>query len=247
LVVEYRKEWVRFDVVAGLTTAAVVIPKAMAYATIAGLPVQIGSTPPGSDGDLRGSGDLPGSQREHDDDHRDPDGDEMGRVARMVTPPCDQGHGDSGAACWRYPPGRLRAPTGIRRQLHFRPGAHRFKAGIGLVIVLGPIAQVAGNPFRQGQFFHNLVATIREIPHTSVPTLPSGRHDSAAVGIEHLLPRAPAPLIAIAAGIAATSLFGLQAHGVAVVGQVPQGCRPSSRLTSPFLRVLWPGLWALRS
>lgn len=38
----YRKEWLRADVVAGLTTAAVVIPKAMAYATIAGLPVQVG-------------------------------------------------------------------------------------------------------------------------------------------------------------------------------------------------------------
>jgi MFS superfamily sulfate permease-like transporter len=32
---EYRKEWLRHDLVAGLTTAAVVIPKAMAYATIA--------------------------------------------------------------------------------------------------------------------------------------------------------------------------------------------------------------------
>jgi sulfate permease, SulP family len=38
----YRAEWLRLDVVAGLTTAAVVIPKAMAYATIAGLPVQVG-------------------------------------------------------------------------------------------------------------------------------------------------------------------------------------------------------------
>ena len=35
----YRKDWLRFDVVAGLTAAAVVVPKAMAYATIAGLPV----------------------------------------------------------------------------------------------------------------------------------------------------------------------------------------------------------------
>lgn len=38
----YRKEWFRPDVIAGLTVAAVVIPKAMAYATIAGLPVQVG-------------------------------------------------------------------------------------------------------------------------------------------------------------------------------------------------------------
>ena len=32
----------RFDVVAGLTAAAVVLPKAMAYATVAGLPVAVG-------------------------------------------------------------------------------------------------------------------------------------------------------------------------------------------------------------
>src|SRR5262250_1764341 len=38
----YRKEWLRPDVIAGLTTGAVTIPKAMAYATIAGLPVQVG-------------------------------------------------------------------------------------------------------------------------------------------------------------------------------------------------------------
>src|SRR5512134_2827515 len=39
---EYRGDWLRPDVIAGLTAAAVVIPKAMAYATIAGLPVQVG-------------------------------------------------------------------------------------------------------------------------------------------------------------------------------------------------------------
>src|SRR5262245_53586282 len=38
----YQMDWLRLDVVAGLTAAAVVIPKAMAYATIAGLPVQVG-------------------------------------------------------------------------------------------------------------------------------------------------------------------------------------------------------------
>src|SRR5262245_41885807 len=37
----YPKAWLRPDVIAGLT-AVVVIPKAMAYATIAGLPLQVG-------------------------------------------------------------------------------------------------------------------------------------------------------------------------------------------------------------
>src|SRR5918994_5937365 len=38
----YQGSWLRGDLAAGLTTAAVVIPQAMAYATIAGLPVQVG-------------------------------------------------------------------------------------------------------------------------------------------------------------------------------------------------------------
>ena len=38
----YRPEWLRADIIAGLTAAAVVIPKAMAFATIAGLPVETG-------------------------------------------------------------------------------------------------------------------------------------------------------------------------------------------------------------
>ncbi|MGZ5011554.1 MAG: SulP family inorganic anion transporter, partial [Methylobacter sp.] len=32
----------RYDVIAGLTASAVVLPKAMAYATVAGLPVAVG-------------------------------------------------------------------------------------------------------------------------------------------------------------------------------------------------------------
>ena len=39
---QYPREWLRPDLIAGLTAAAVVIPKAMAYATIAGLPLQVG-------------------------------------------------------------------------------------------------------------------------------------------------------------------------------------------------------------
>ena len=40
--VSYHADWLRPDIVAGLTTGAVIIPKAMAYAMMAGLPVQVG-------------------------------------------------------------------------------------------------------------------------------------------------------------------------------------------------------------
>jgi MFS superfamily sulfate permease-like transporter len=38
----YRGAWLRADVVGGLTAGLVVVPQAMAYATIADLPVQVG-------------------------------------------------------------------------------------------------------------------------------------------------------------------------------------------------------------
>jgi hypothetical protein len=37
----YERAWIQFDRVAGLTASAIVIPKAMAYATIAGLPDEV--------------------------------------------------------------------------------------------------------------------------------------------------------------------------------------------------------------
>ena len=38
----YDRAWLRGDVIAGLTESAVVVPQAMAYAAIAGLPLVVG-------------------------------------------------------------------------------------------------------------------------------------------------------------------------------------------------------------
>jgi sulfate permease, SulP family len=38
----YERRWLSKDVLAGVTAGAVVSPQAMAYATVAGLPVEIG-------------------------------------------------------------------------------------------------------------------------------------------------------------------------------------------------------------
>jgi SulP family sulfate permease len=243
-VVEYRKEWVRFDVVAGLTTAAVVIPKAMAYATIAGLPVQIGLytalVPMVIYAVLGTSRVLSVSTTTT---IAILTATEMGRVA----PAGDAALLIRATATLALLVGGILLVASVLR-LGFvanfisDPVLIGFKAGIGLVIVLDQLPKLLGVHFDKGNFFHNLVATIREIPHTSVPTFAVGAGTILLlVGIEHLLPRAPAPLIAIAAGIAATSLFGLQAHGVAVVGQVPQGLPSFVSPDLSLLALLWPG------
>ena len=43
------------------------------------------------------------------------------------------------------------------------------------------------------------------------------------IGMERLWPHSPAPLVAVAGGIAAAWFFGLKAMGVSIVGNIPQG------------------------
>src|SRR5271157_2578428 len=61
------------------------------------------------------------------------------------------------------------------------------------------------------------------------------------VAFERLAPKAPAPLIAVAAGIAGAYFLNLHAQGVELVGHIPQGL-PS--FTAPVFSLavqLWPG------
>ena len=99
-----------------------------------------------------------------------------------------------------------------------------FKAGIGLVIVVDQIPKILGIHFQGGSFVHNILAIFRRLPDTSVPTLLVGLVMIALLlGMERFLPRAPAPLVAVAVGIAGAAFLGLQAHGVTLVGHIPKG------------------------
>jgi high affinity sulfate transporter 1 len=243
-ITDYRKEWARFDVIAGLTTAAVVIPKAMAYATIAGLPVQIGLY----------TALIPmviyavlGTSRVLSVSTTTTiailTAAEMGRVA----PDGDPGMLIRATVTLTLLVGVILLVASVLR-LGFvanfisDPVLIGFKAGIGLVIVLDQLPKLLGIHFDKGTFLHNVVATVREIPHTSLPTFAVGAATIVLlVGIERLLPRAPAPLIAIAGGIAAMSLLGLQARGVATVGQVPSGLPSFVPPDISLVALLWPG------
>jgi high affinity sulfate transporter 1 len=243
-ITDYRKEWARFDVIAGLTTAAVVIPKAMAYATIAGLPVQIGLY----------TALIPmviyavlGTSRVLSVSTTTTiailTAAEMGRVA----PDGDPGMLIRATVTLTLLVGVILLVASVLR-LGFvanfisDPVLIGFKAGIGLVIVLDQLPKLLGIHFDKGNFLHNVVATVQEIPHTSLPTFAVGAATIVLlVGIERLLPRAPAPLIAIAGGIAAMSLLGLQARGVATVGQVPSGLPSFVPPDISLVALLWPG------
>jgi MFS superfamily sulfate permease-like transporter len=102
--------------------------------------------------------------------------------------------------------------------------------------------KLLGIHFEKVSFVHNVIATVGHLPETSIWTLAVGLIMIAILlGLEHLVPRAPAPLIAVGVGIAGMSLLGLQAHGVSAVGLIPKGL-PSFQLPNLSLAAqLWPG------
>ena len=243
-ILDYRKEWLRLDVIAGLTTAAVVIPKAMAYATIAGLPVQVGlytaflpmliyavfgTSRPLSVSTSTTIAILAAAQL----GQVVPDGNPASLLSASATLTLLVGSILVLASLLRL---------GFIANFISEPVLVGFKAGIGLVIVLDQVPKLLGIHFPKGSFFHNLLGLVQGLPETSMATLAVGAVMVALlVLLERLYPQAPAPLITVAAGIAGMGLLGLQAYGIASVGQIPKGLPPLTFPDFSLVKQLWPG------
>jgi len=117
-----------------------------------------------------------------------------------------------------------------------------FKSGIGLVIVVDQVPKLLGFHIQKTGFFRDLIAIAGYLPQTSLITLGVGLVTLVLLfGLERFMPRAPAPLIAVAVGIAASGLLGLPHAGVETVGTVP---RDLPSLVWPQLDLaaqMWPG------
>ena len=240
----YQKNWLRPDVIAGLTTAAVVIPKAMAYATIAGLPVQVGlytvfipmviyavlgSSRPLSVSTTTTLAILTAAEL----GDVVPGGDAASLLRATITLTLLVGAMLVVASVLRL---------GFVANFISEPVLVGFKAGIGLVIVLDQLPKILGVHLARGTFLHNLLATVQAVPHASLPTVAVGIVMIALlVGMERFVPRAPAPLIAVAAGITGAALLGLRSHGVELVGRIPQGLPPFTMPDFSLAERLWPG------
>ena len=234
--------------IAGLTAAAVVIPQAMAYATIAELPVQVGLY----------TAFLPMAIYAWLGTSRALSVSTTATVAILTGEALDRfaPQGDTASFLIALPTltllvGVILVLAGLLR-LGFianfisAPVLTGFKAGIAFVIVSKQLPRLLGIHIGKGSFLHNLAAVWTEIPETSITTLAVGGLTVGSVAaMKRLWPRAPAPLIAVIAGIAAMHLFDLQAHGVATVGHIPTGL-PTLTLPDPsFLRDSWPAALAI--
>jgi len=223
---EAGKPALRLDIVAGLTAAAVVLPKAMAYATVAGLPVAVGLYTAfvpmviyallGSSRVLSVSSTttlaiLAGTQL----GLAVPDGDPAKLVTATATLAALVGVMLIAARLLNL---------GFAANFISTPVLTGFKAGIGLVIVLDQVPKLLGIHIDKSGFFRDVVSVAQHLPDTSLLTLAVAVATfSVLIGMERLWPHSPAPLVAVGGGIAASWLFGLKAMGVSTVGLIPQG------------------------
>lgn len=217
---------VRSDVVAGLTAAAVVLPKAMAYATVAGLPVAVGLYTACIPMLVYG---LLGSSRVLSVSSTTTLAILSGSALGSVVP-------DGNAVKLLAATATLAALVGvlliIARALRLgfvanfisTPVLTGFKAGIGLVIVLDQVPKLLGVHIAKQGFVADVVSLVNHLPETSGATLAvAGITLAVLVGSEIVRPHSPAPLIATAGAILASWFLGLEAVGVSIVGPIPQG------------------------
>jgi SulP family sulfate permease len=231
------------DLIPGLTTAAVVVPKALAYATIAQLPVQAGlfaALVPMAVYAVLGSSRV---------------------LSVSTTTPiailCATAIGEAlranpgldpltAAATLSVLVGMMLIVARVLR-LGFlanfisEPVLTGFKAGVGLVIVVDQLPKLLGIHITKAGFFRDVASIATHVPELSWPTLAVALATLATIAIaRRFLPKSPAPLLAVAVGIAASAIVGLEAAGVSVVGAI-QGGLPIPRLPQPALfEAMWP-------
>ena len=231
------------DILPGLTIAAVVVPKALAYATIAQLPVQAGlfaALVPMAIYAVLGSSRL---------------------LSVSTTTPiailCATAIGEAlrndpgldpltAAATLSVLVGLMLIAARVLRMgflANFisEPVLTGFKAGVGFVIVVDQVPKLLGIHFNKEGFFHNVASIFTHIQELSWPTLAVAVGTLAIIFFaKRLLPKSPAPLLAVAVGIAASAIIGLEAAGVSVVGAI-QGGFPVLQLPQLSLfEAMWP-------
>jgi len=240
----YRKEWLKPDIIAGLITAAVVIPKAMAYATIADLPVQAGLYTALVPMVIYA---LLGSSRVLSVSTTTTIAILTGANIALVAPGADPDLLLRATATLSLMVGAVLVLACVLRVGFFadfisEPVLSGFKAGIGIVVVLDQMPKLLGLHFPKGSFLENLVALFQHLAETSVSTLAVGLGTiGLLVGVKTFAPRVPAPLVAIGAGVAVTAVLGLEAYGVETFGDIPRGLPALTLPEMSLVAQLWPG------
>jgi high affinity sulfate transporter 1 len=243
---QIKPSWteLRFDVIAGLTAAAVVLPKAMAYATVAGLPAGVGLYTALVPMVIYA---LLGTSRVLSVSSTATLAILTSTQLALVVPDGNPDQLITAAATLAALTGTLLIVASVLRfgfiaNFISSPVLTGFKAGIGLVVILDQAPKLFGIHIVKRDFFRDLFSILLHLPDTSwVTLLIAVLTMLLLVGMKKWRPHSPAPLVVVAGGIAASALFGLNAMGVATVGLIPRGLPSPTLPDLDLLQQLLPG------
>ena len=225
LVRTYRREWLRADVLAGVSVCVVMIPSVIAYAGLMGLPPQHGlyaALVPllvypffGSSRQVIVGPDIAISLL----------------VASAIVPLAagDGARAATLAALVAVLSGLLlllgaRAKIGAVADFLSKPVLVGYMTGAALILVASQLDKLFGIKLEHNDFFPRLGELATKLRQSHGPTLLLGVGILAIiVGLRRFAPKVPPALAVVFVAIAASRVLGLEHRGVAVVGAFPSG------------------------
>lgn len=243
----YDREWLRGDVLAGVTTAAVVIPQALGYATIAGLPVELGLytciVPMLVYAFLGTSRALSFSTTS---------------TIVAVTGTALVSVGVAGTETMVATTATLTLLVGLLlvtfRLLRIgwiveaisEATVIGLKFGVALTVIVDQLLRIVNVENTSKRFLVDVGEFVLALPNVDAATaILTGATLTGLIILRRVAPKAPAALLAIVAGIVLVAWFGLADTGISLIDQVPLGLPvpelPSLAMAGP----LFPAAFAI--
>jgi sulfate permease, SulP family len=234
----YDRRWLRGDLIAGVTVAALIVPKNLGYAGIAGIPLQNGLYAAAVGAILYA---IFGTCRQISM------GPSSGLAAVAASAVLAAGiANESDAAVFvagiTLVSGLLFlvlavAKMGWVAQFLSRAVVTGFLFGAAIDVVIGELPKLTGTEATGSNAPQELWSWLGSLDEAHASTVVVGLIALVVVfGLRFLAPRAPGALVLVVGGLLASWLFHLGAHGVALVGDVPSGL---PRFSLPNGQLLW--------
>lgn len=225
LLSQYRRSWLRPDVLAGVTVAAYLVPQVMAYAGVAGL------TPVAGLWAIIGSllvYMVFGSSRQLS---VGPESTTALMTAVTIAPLAagDPARYAALAATLALLVGVLcllgaAARLGFLADLLSRPVLIGYMAGVAVLMIVGQLGKATGIPVTGESAVDAVGSVAGQLDRIHAPTLVLACGMLVFLfGLGRVAPKLPVPLLAVLLATAVTAVFSLRDHGVQVVGAIQAG------------------------
>ena len=221
----YQKSFLRGDVLGALTVWALLVPEGMAYASLAGVPLEAGLyiAPLAMLGYA-----IFGTSRHMTVGPSST----VAIMSAVVIAPLALGDPQRFielSAMLALLVGAILVVSGLLRlgllaDFLSRPVLAGFVVGLGLTIVVGQLPKLFGFEGESGNFFEKLWYVITSLDETHAATLAVGASSLVLLwAIHKYTPKIPAALSVLVFMIAASAIFDFASHGIHTVGEIPGG------------------------